>query len=71
MVSTIASKSTKPTEQTFDLVDAHPSQSGLYHFSSKLRHCDYRIEADVNVQIHPYAVFVNPHLVSSPLRKIQ
>lgn len=59
------------TEQTFDLVDAHPSQSGLYHFSSKLRHCDYRIEADVNVQIHPYAVFVNPQLVSSPLRKIQ
>ena len=59
------------TEQTFDLVDAHPSQSGLYHFTSKLRHCDYRIEADVNVQIHPYAVFVNPQLVSSPLRKIQ
>jgi hypothetical protein len=52
------------TEHTFDIVDAQTSQSGRYHFTTKLRNCDYKLEADVDVLIQPCEVLVNPHLVS-------
>lgn len=52
------------TEHSFDIVDAQPSQSGRYHFTTKLRNCDYKLEADVDVLIQPCEVLVNPHLVS-------
>ena len=52
------------TDHSFDIVDAQPSQSGRYHFTTKLRNCDYKLEADVDVQIFPCVVLVNPHLIS-------
>lgn len=55
------------TEHTFDIVDAQPSQSGRYHFTTKLRNCDYKLEANVDVLIQPCEVLVNPHLVSPVL----
>lgn len=52
------------TDRELYLNDVHPSQSGRYHFTTQLRHCDDKLETDIDVLIQPCEVPINPHLLS-------